>query len=46
MDKFIPKEKLGKKAKKKLAAENRITWAFSPTTRKLESKKIYNRMNT
>ena len=43
MDKFIPKEKMNKKAKKKKAAEQRGTWAFSPVTRKIDSKKLYNR---
>ena len=43
MDKFVPKEKLGKKARKKMAAEKRTTWAFSPVTRKIDSKKLYNR---
>ena len=31
------------KARKKLAAEKRTSWAFSPVTKKIESKKIYNR---
>ena len=43
MDRFIPKEKMSKKAQKKLAAEKRGAWAFSPVTRKVESKKLYNR---
>ena len=43
MNKFISKEKLGKKEKKRLAAEQRGTWSFSPVTRKVESKKTYNR---
>ena len=41
--KFIPKEKPGKKARKQLDSEQRITWAFSPVTKKVESKKLYNR---
>ena len=41
--KFIPKEKLGKKARKQLDTEQRSTWAFSPVTKKVESKKLYNR---
>ena len=32
MKKFIPKEKLGKKARKQLDNEQRTTWAFSPVT--------------
>ena len=43
MDKFIPREKLGKKARKELDRQRRATWPFSPTTRKVESKKRYNR---
>ena len=43
MDRFIPKEKMSKKAKKKIAAEQRGIWAFSPVTRKIDSKKLYNR---
>ena len=43
MKKFIPKEKLGKKARKQLDSEQRATWAFSPVTKKVESKKLYNR---
>ena len=43
MNRFVPKEKLGKKAQKELAAQKRITWAFSPATKKIDSKKTYNR---
>ena len=43
MKKFIPKEKLGKKTRKQLDSEQRATWAFSPVTKKVESKKLYNR---
>jgi len=43
MKKFIPKEKLGKKARKQLDSEQRTNWAFSPVTKKVESKKLYNR---
>ena len=43
MDKFIPREKMGKKARKALDTQRRATWSFSPTTRKVESKKRYNR---
>ena len=42
MKKFIPKEKLGKKARKQLDSEQRTTWSFSPVTKKVESKKLYN----
>ena len=43
MKKLIPKDKLSKKARKKLAAERRGTWSFSPVTRTVDSKKTYNR---
>ena len=43
MKKFIPKEKLGRKARRQLDSERRVTWAFSPVTKKVESKKLYNR---
>ena len=38
MKRFIPREKLGKKARKQLDNEQRATWAFSPVTKKVESK--------
>ena len=43
MTKIVPKEKMSKKARRKMNAEKRTTWTFSPVTRKIESKKIYNR---
>ena len=43
MAKFISREKLSKKARKELDNQRRAVWAFSPTTRKVESKKLYNR---
>lgn len=43
MAKFIPKAKMNKKAAKELAKQKRVTWDISPVTRKMESKKIYNR---
>ena len=43
MDKFISKKKMSKKARKLLAAKNRKTWAFSPVTRTVDSRKIYDR---
>ena len=43
MKQFIPREKLGKKARKQLDGERRATWAFSPVTKKVESKKLSNR---
>ena len=46
MSKFVPRPKLSKKARKELDAQKRTTWEFSPVTKKVESKKIYNRKNT
>ena len=43
MKRFVPREKLGKKARKQLDSEQRATWAFSPVTKKVESQKLYNR---
>ena len=43
MAKFISREKLSKKARKELDNQKLAVWAFSPTTRKVESKKLYNR---
>ena len=43
MNRFIPREKLGKKARKELDRQRRFTWSFSPATRKVENKKRYNR---
>ena len=43
MGKFVSKEKLSKKAMKLAAAEKRSVWAFSPVTRRIESKKTYDR---
>ena len=40
---FVPKEKLGKKARKELNRKRRVTWSFSPVTKKIDSKKIYSR---
>ena len=43
MAKFVSREKLSKKARKELDSQKRTVWAFSPTTKKVESKKLYNR---
>ncbi len=43
MKKVVSRKKLGKKARKALDSQRRVRWLFSPTTRKVESKKIYNR---
>ena len=43
MAKFVSREKLSKKARKELDNQKRNVWAFSPTPKKVESKKLYNR---
>ena len=43
MARFIPREKLGKKARRALDAQGRETWPFPPVQRKVESKKRYDR---
>lgn len=43
MAKFVPKEKLNKKARKALDAQGRVLWNFSPSTRRVENKKRYDR---
>ena len=43
MAKFVPKGKLSRKAQKELNRQRRVTWEFSPVTRTVESKKLYNR---
>ena len=43
MEKFVARKKMSKRARKLLAAKNRKTWAFSPVTRTVDSKKRYDR---
>ncbi len=43
MKKVVARKKLGKKVRRALDAEKRVTWSFSPVTRRVESRKIYNR---
>ncbi|MBR5380835.1 MAG: hypothetical protein IK140_09955 [Clostridia bacterium] len=43
MNKFISRQKMSKKARKELDAKQRSTWSFSPVTKKVENKKLYNR---
>ena len=40
---FIPREKLGKKARRLQDRERRCEWGLSPVTRRVESKKKYSR---
>ena len=43
MTRFIPREKMSKKARRELDAGKRRTWPFSPAVRTVESRKKYNR---
>lgn len=44
MNRFIPREKLGKRAKEVLDRAKRTTWdGINPVTRKIENKKAYAR---
>ena len=43
MARFVPKDKLSKKARKELNRQKRVTWEFSPITKTVESKKVYSR---
>ena len=43
--KFIPREKMSKKARKELDRQGRVEWAHSPVSKVFESKKAYNRRN-
>lgn len=43
MTTFVAKNKMSKKAQKALNAQRRVTWDFSPVTKTVDSKKIYNR---
>ena len=40
---FVPKDKLSKKAQKELNRQRRTMWNFSPVSRTVDSKKLYNR---
>ena len=43
MARFVPKDKLSKKAQKELNRQRRTMWDFSPVTKTVDSKKLYNR---
>ena len=43
MKPFVPRDKMSKRARKKLDAQNRTTWEFSPVTKIVKSKKVYDR---
>ena len=40
---FVPKGKMSKKAQRELNRRRRVTWAFSPVTKTVDSKKICSR---
>ena len=47
MEKFFPYEKLSKKQQRKIDAMKRGSWGdVNPVSRKVESKKVYNRKRT
>ena len=47
MEKFIPYEKLSKQEQRKIDAMKRGSWGdVIPVSRKVESKKVYNRKRT
>ena len=43
MTRFVPREKMGRKARRELDARNRRMWPFSPVMRTVEGGKKYNR---
>lgn len=46
MRKFIPYDKLGKKAKREQDEGKRQAWGINPVSRKSENKKVYDRKNS
>ena len=43
MARFVPKNKLSKKAQKEMNRQRRAMWDFSHITKTVDSKKLYNR---
>ena len=43
MARYIPKNKLGKKARRELDRQQRRVWQPCPVTKMVESKKVYKR---
>ena len=43
MVRFVPKDKMSKKAQRELNRQRRTMWNFSPVTKTVDSKKRYNR---
>ena len=40
---FVERRKMSKRARQALDREKRVTWAIPPASRRIESKKIYDR---
>ena len=40
---FVSRDKMSKKARKELNRQRRTMWDFSPVTKTVDSKKLYNR---
>lgn len=40
---FVERQKMSKRQRKALDRERRVTWAIPPVSRRIESKKIYDR---
>ncbi len=43
MNRFIPREKMSPKARRALDAKKRVLWTVCPATKRIDSKKAYNR---
>ena len=43
MKTFVPREKMSKRDRKRLDAERRTLWQFSPVTKVVKSSKVYDR---
>lgn len=43
MNRFVPREKMGRKARRALDSRKRRGWDCSPVTRTIESRKLYSR---
>ena len=43
MKQFVPRDKISKRRRKMLDAEKRTLWQVKPTTKVIQSKKVYDR---
>ena len=43
MEKFVPREKMSRKARRALDARKRVMWTICPATKRIENKRAYNR---